>query len=179
MDDFPLLARAQRGDREAFAALYDRHVRPVYWQSYAVLRDRQAAEDATQDVFVTAWRRIRDIACVDTSVLPWLLATAKFTAFNLARREQRRVHAPLDDSAAGSTDVQDEVEASLVRAEIDKAVSALSPVDQQLYQLCLAGGASYEQAAAELGVSHGAVRNRLHRLRAGLRADLAALRGNA
>jgi RNA polymerase sigma-70 factor (ECF subfamily) len=65
----------------------------------------------------------------------------------------------------------------MVQEEIAKAVRNLSPVDQQLYALCLEGGASYEQAARELGVSHGAVRNRLHRVRAALRADLRSIRG--
>ena len=60
-----------------------------------------------------------------------------------------------------------------------KAVAALSPVDQQLYALCVDGGATYEQAAQELGVSHSVVRNRIHRLRTRLRADLSALRGTA
>ena len=178
-DDADLLTRAQIGDRDAFAELYDRHVRPVYWQAYSVVRSHEMAEDVTQEVFVTSWRRIRTITCVDGSLLPWLLVTAKYTAFNTARRESRRAHDALDAEPAATKGVDDEVEASMVRAEIDKAVSALSPLDQQLYALCLEGGASYEQAAAELGVSHGAVRNRLHRLRANLRADLHSVRGTA
>lgn len=179
MDDVQLLARAQSGDREAFGELYDRHVRPVYWQAFGVVRDHGLAEDATQEVFTTGWRRIRSINCIDESVLPWLLVTAKYVAYNTARREARRIHDELDEQWTGSGGVDQEVEAAMVRAEIDKAVAALSPTDQQVYALCLVGGASYEQAAEELGVSHGAVRNRLHRLRSTLRADLTALRGTA
>jgi RNA polymerase sigma-70 factor (ECF subfamily) len=178
-DELALVAKAQVGDRAAFAELYDRHVRPVYWQAYSVVRNRDAAEDVTQEVFITAWRRIRTITPVDGSLLPWLLLTARYTAYNSARREQRRSHDELDADPIGSRGVDTEVEAAQVRAEIDKAVSALSPVDQQLYTLCVDGGASYEQAALELGVSHSVVRNRIHRLRARLRADLSALRGTA
>lgn len=50
-----LLARAGAGDRSAFETLYDRHVRPVYWQTRSVLHDDREAEDATQEVFVTTW----------------------------------------------------------------------------------------------------------------------------
>ncbi|MCW2840282.1 MAG: polymerase subunit sigma-24, partial [Aeromicrobium sp.] len=55
--DGELLARAAAGDRLAFGLLYDRYVRPVYWQAYSVLRDDREAEDATQDVFVTTWNK--------------------------------------------------------------------------------------------------------------------------
>jgi RNA polymerase sigma-70 factor (ECF subfamily) len=178
-DELTQLARAQVGDRDAFAGLYDRHVRPVYWQAYSVVRDRDLAEDVTQDVFVTTWRRIRSITPVDGSILPWLLVTARYTAYNAARKEQRRAADDLHGDPAGGPGADTEVENAIIQAEIDKAVAALSPVDQQLYGLCIDGGATYEQAAQQLGVSHSVVRNRIHRLRTRLRADLSALRGIA
>ena len=177
--DVDLLSRAQRGDRAAFATLYDRHIRPVYWQAYAVVRAHEVAEDVTQEAFVTMWRRIRDIECVDDSVLPWLLVTTKFVGYNTARREQRRAHDGIRDDLASSGSTELEAEARMVHAEIAKAVGNLSALDQQLYALCVEGGASYHEAARELGVSHGAVRNRLHRVRAALRADLRSIRGTA
>ncbi len=185
-DDVELLTRAQEGDRLAFADLYDRHVRPVYWQAYSVVRDASEAEEVTQDVFVTAWRRIRAIRPVDGSLLPWLLVTARFTALNANRRASRRRNDVLDDdvldstegrlSAAGSSPVEREIEAAQVRAEIDKAVASLASNDRKLYELCVEGDRTYEQAARELGVSHAVVRNRLHRLRTRLRADLRSMR---
>ena len=178
VDDVELLSRAQSGDRRAFTDLYDRHVRPVYWQAYSLVRDAGEAEEVTQDVFVTTWRRIRAITPVDGSLLPWLLVTARYTALNANRRAARRRSEPLDDDAPEGADssVEREIEAAQVRAEIDKAVAALAPNDRRLYELCVEGDRTYEQAARELGVSHAVVRNRLHRLRARLRADLRSMR---
>ena len=179
VDDVELLSRAQAGDRLAFADLYERHVRPVYWQAYSVVHDVGEAEEVTQDVFVTTWRRIRAIRPVDGSLLPWLLVTARYTALNAYRRASRRHSASLDDGmerAGADASVEHEVEAALVRAEIDKAVAVLAPNDRRLYQLCVEGDRTYEQAARELGVTHAVVRNRLHRLRARLRADLRSMR---
>lgn len=176
-DDRELLQLAARGDRAAFARIYDRHVRPVYWQAYVVLRDEREAEDVTQDVFVTTWQKIRTIGLVDESMLPWLLVTARYTALNAQRsRRRRRVDGEPDDRLPADSAVEDEVEAGLVRAEIDKATAALTPVDRQLYELCVAGDHTYEMAARELGVSHAVVRNRLSRLRARLRADLRSVK---
>ena len=178
VDDVELLSRAQAGDRRAFADLYDRHVRPVYWQAYSVVHDAGEAEEVTQDVFVTTWRRIRAITPVDGSLLPWLLVTARYTALNAYRRASRRQSVALDDDAPEDADssVEREVEAAQVRAEIDKAVAALAPNDRRLYELCVEGDRTYQQAARELGVTHAVVRNRLHRLRARLRADLRSVR---
>jgi len=177
-DDVELLTRAQEGDRLAFADLYDRHVRPVYWQAYSVVHDAGEAEEVTQDVFVTAWRRIRAITPVDGSLLPWLLVTARYTALNAYRRASRRRSDNLDDDVLEGADspVEREIEAAQVRAEIDKAVAALAENDRRLYELCVEGDRTYEQAARELGVSHAVVRNRLHRLRTRLRADLRSMR---
>lgn len=180
--DRALLTRAAGGDRGAFAALYDRHVRPAYWQAYAIVRDRHDAEDIAQDVFVTTWRKLAAIELVDESLLPWLLVTARYTALNkhrqTVRRESRRES--LDDRLADTgASVEDTIEADAVRAEIEKCVASLSSADRRLYELCINGDHSYAAAAAELGVSHGAVRNRLSRLRTQLRDDLATLRGPA
>ncbi len=126
--DRELLARAAAGDRAAFGQLYDRHVRPVYWQAYSVVRDAGEAEDVTQDVFITTWDKIRHISVVDESVLPWLLVTARFTALN-ARRRSQKVRArsiELNADLADDSSVEDEVVAGQIRSEIDKAVAALS-----------------------------------------------------
>ena len=62
-------------------------------------------------------------------------------------------------------------------------LSSWNVVEKRMHEIMdgvtKAGGATYEQAAQELGVSHSVVRNRIHRLRTRLRADLSALRGTA
>ncbi len=175
--DGELLTRAAHGDRAAFGQLYDRHVRPVYWQAFAIVRDADDAEDIAQDVFITTWNKLRTINLVDESALPWLLVTARFTALNARRRNLKASHGELDSNASDNgPSVEEEVEGTQVRAEISKAVAALSPTDRQLYDLCVVGDHTYELAARELGVSHAVVRNRLSRLRSRLRADLRSMR---
>ena len=178
-DDRALLERTREGDRAAFADLYDRHVRAVYWQALGVVGDDIVAEDVAQDVFITFWDKSRSVRLVDTSVLPWLLVTAKYQGLNVRRRLQRermRTDQLSEQQIDAGGGVDDVVLRGEVQAEIDKAVAALSGPDRRIYDLCLEGDHSYESAARELGVSHASVRNRLSRVRSRLRADLHALR---
>ncbi|OUZ07329.1 hypothetical protein BHE97_17680 [Aeromicrobium sp. PE09-221] len=174
--DEALLRRACRDDERAFGALFDRHVDAVYWQAFGVLRHRDEAQDVAQETFVTAWRRRHDITIVDESVLPWLLVTARFTAQNV-RRKIARVHpGELPEVADGARSADELVADADIRSAIAEAVGRLTPVDQRLFALCLEDDYSYADAAAELGVSRGVVRNRLSRLRSRLRVDLHSVR---
>lgn len=181
-DEKVLIDRAASGERAAFDALYARHVRPVYWQAYALLNDPDDAEEVTQDVFVTAWRKLHGIDIVGGSLLPWLLVTTRYTAANKRRARKRHAHAsaPLDETLADPrAEVDAQIEAGEVLTLVRKAIDELSGVDQDLFALCITEGKTYEEAAETLGVSHGTVRNRLSRIRRRLRADLRALRGVA
>lgn len=172
--DRELLDRAVEGDHAAFGVLFDRHVSAVYWQAYAVLRQAQDAQDVTQDVFVTTWRKRADIVMAD-SLAPWLIVTARNTALNLYRKRSRLRSVPLD-ADPGHTHVETEVAAAEVRRQIDAAVATLPLLDRELFDRCIDGDDSYADAAAALGISHGAVRNRLSRLRSRMRDDLAGLK---
>ena len=182
LDDPELLGRAAQGDRHAFDQLYLRHVRPVYWQAYAVLRNPLDAEDTTQEVFITTWKKIQSITLADDSLLPWLLVTARYTALNKRRQSMRDANrrqfhnAEVPDRA---NSVEETAEHDELLARIEKYVGKLSVIDRELYGLCISGDRTYAEAAAELGVSHGAVRNRVSRIRQRLRADIHVLRGSS
>ena len=167
--DQTLLARAATGDADAFAALFDRHVRAVYWQAYHVVGDADLAQDVAQESFITAWRRRGEIR-IEDSLLPWLLVTARHIALNHGRKRARLRAVPLEATPEPRT--PDHVDDAVVRDAIDAAVARLSPVDRELFALCVEGDHTYESAAAELGLTHAAVRNRVSRLRGRLRRDL-------
>lgn len=168
--------------RRNFAVIFDRHIKAVYWQAFSVVADPDDAQEIAQDVFITAWRRHAQVRIVDESLLPWLLVTARLTAQNHRRKSDRYASriVPIDESRLGhGTDVQQIVDATAVREAIDQAVSQLSKVDRQLFEMCIDGDHSYEEAAQVLGVTHGAVRNRVSRLRGRLRSDLRSVREDA
>jgi len=180
VDDRVDLEAAARGDSTAFDALYQRHVEIVYRHAYSLLGTRREAEEIAQDVFVTLWNKIGSVRIVDRSLLPWLLTTSRFLCLNRRRalaRNNARMH--VDGLVAlppDSMSVEDRVRNRALREAIDDALAALSDEDYTVYLLCIEEGLSYQEASIAMGVSHGAVRNRLARLRAGLRLALGAAR---
>lgn len=172
-DDAQLVALAASGSEHAFRTLYRAYVRPVYWLAHGLLGNPADAEDVTQETFLTAWRRLGELTLQSESLLPWLVTICRFQAANRIRRQRReREHlaAAADEGLPDTVDVEQQVVASLLVDRILAEVAGLSPLDQQIFRLCAAEGYAYQAAAAQLGVSHGAVRNRLSRIRAQLRA---------
>jgi RNA polymerase sigma factor (sigma-70 family) len=161
----------------AFAKVYDKHVRSVYRYALHVLRSAHEAEDITQEVFILAWAKRRSIRLADRSLLPWLLVTSRNLSLNRVKQLQRDAKGTthLSEADAGQGPhraADDDAEGRMLLAAIDDAVDDLSMTDQTLYHLCITEGLSYQQAATTLGTTHGAVRNRLARLRRSLQIAL-------
>mgnify|MGYP003419434125 CR=1 FL=1 len=177
-DDTSLLAAASRGDEAACTELFDRHVRPVFYQALSVVHDADAAQDVVQETFYTLWTKRASVRIVDASALPWLMVTARNMALNSARKTRRTSSLSLVDDITATAEAEPahRVEQDQAAKHIAAAVSQLSELDRALFDSCIDGDLSYIQAAEKLGISHGAVRNRLSRLKQRLRGELSELR---
>jgi len=165
--DEQLISSATKSDNRAFGELFDRHSRAVYLYAWGAVQDARDAEDITQDVFETAWKKVRQIRIVDSSALPWLLVTARHSVSNHRRRAGFRRTNVLDEAALNATPDSDAAEElQWVRWEIGR----LSAIDQRVCELCLIEGHSYREAARQLGLTAGALAKRVERLRIHLRA---------
>jgi RNA polymerase sigma-70 factor (ECF subfamily) len=71
--DSDLMARVAAGDHEAFATLYDRHVRALYGAVLRYLRDPGAAEEVAQETYLAMWQRPDRYAADKGSLVGWLL----------------------------------------------------------------------------------------------------------
>ncbi|MDN8547670.1 sigma-70 family RNA polymerase sigma factor [Microbacterium sp. NM3R9] len=172
-NDAELVAAAASGSEHAFRTLYRAYVRPVYWIAHGLLHDPGDAEDVTQETFLVAWRKLPELELVSDSLLPWLATICRFQSANRVRRRGLERRHLADDDAADIVDTVD-VERQIVQADLVErilvAVGALNALDQEIFRLCAAQGYAYQAAADRLGVSHGAVRNRLSRIRSHVRA---------
>lgn len=161
------LAATARADLRAFAPLYARYAGPIYRYCSARLGSREAAEDATSEVFTKA------LAALDRYregvFAAWLFRIAHNVTSDLRRRPP---HAPLDAADDRADPAHGVEETAVARAEHEAVWAALAtlPDDQRAtIELQLAGWPD-ERIAGALGRSPAAVR--MLRLRAHRRLRL-------
>ena len=178
-DEQEWVALAQGGDLAAFNAIVERYQTLAYNVALRMLRDPSAAEDATQDAFVSAWRNVGRYR--GGSLRAWLLAIVANRARDLLRSPARRRTSSLDAYAeeGAALDPPDRdllpdesAEQAETVAAVRRAVAAL-PGDQRLVvTLVDLQGLNYEEAASATGAAIGTVKSRLFRARSRLREML-------
>jgi RNA polymerase sigma-70 factor (ECF subfamily) len=168
--DEGVLVDAARTDPRAFAVLYHRHVSAIYRFCYRRLGTKEAAEDATAQVFTKALGSLASYR--GGSFRGWLFAIAHHVVVDEVRLGRSDV--PLT-AAVSSIDPGPGPEEVAVAAEASQALRAvlaqLPPEQRRVVELRLAGLSGVE-IAATLGRSHGTIRNLQHRTLLRLRALL-------
>lgn len=186
MDEKALITAAQQGDIDAFNSLVLAYQNMTYNLAYRILGDGDAAADATQDAFLSAYRAIGRFR--GGSFKAWLLRIVTNACYDQLRVKQRRPTASLDallvaDPASGPSSVSfadesEQPEEYALRQELNRVIQAgigTLPADQRI-TLVLSDiqGFSYQEIAEITGVSLGTVKSRLSRARAKLRDFLLA-----
>jgi RNA polymerase sigma-70 factor (ECF subfamily) len=147
-----VLVAAARADRQAFRPLYERHVQPIYRYCYVRLGNREAAEDATSEVFMKALAGLGGYR--GGLFLAWLYRIAGSVVADARRREGRaRPALPLAAADQLAEPSHDHDTAIMLRGALDVLPDELRAV----IDLQLAGWTS-EQAGAALGKSPSAIR---------------------
>jgi RNA polymerase sigma-70 factor (ECF subfamily) len=176
LDDATLVVRAREGDPAAFAALVRRYQTPVFRIAVRILADPDDAADAAQEAFITAWQRLHDITA-EQAFAAWLYRITVTRALSAARA--RRPQASLDERAAGPDRFPgpaQRAQASGLSAALASALMQLTPAQRACWILREIEGMSYEEVAAILHATPGAVRGRLHRARTQLAEELKSWR---
>lgn len=173
--DAELIGESQRHP-ELFAALFDRHNRPIH--RYVARRlGTQAADDIVGETFLIAFGRRETYDTTYTNALPWLYAIATSLISRHHRDEKRYLRAlqrtgvdPLPEPFADQ--VTSRVAAQEHERDLAGALAALSQKDRDVLLLVAWGDLSYEETAQALSVPIGTVRSRLHRARRQVRKAL-------
>jgi RNA polymerase sigma factor (sigma-70 family) len=94
-DDHRLVAGVRRGDDRAFEALYTRYHRRIHAYIVGMVKDHGRAEDITQEVFVSALRRMRETER-PIAFKPWIYEIAKNACIDQFRRSRRAEEVSMD-----------------------------------------------------------------------------------
>jgi RNA polymerase sigma-70 factor (ECF subfamily) len=171
-----LVARAKRGDGEAFGALYDHYVGQVYAFVAVRLTNQEEAEDMTQTIFVRALRSLATCR-EDAAFAGWLFAIARNSITDAYRAGRTRPET-LDDTYEVEDPTLTPEETLLqqndARVLNEARAHCLSPTERELFDLLLTD-MNDKQIAHALGRTHGAIRTAHHRLMTKLRECLETL----
>ena len=172
-----LLARAKRGDADAFIALCAPYEGMVYRHCLAMLKNQADAQDAAQDAMLKAYRSLAAFEA-RSELATWLYKIAHNVCLDFLKKAYRRREGTSLNALreAGYDPPGDEAspEDAYVRASerdaLHAAVSALPERQQALLSLRYGDGMSYQQIARAMGMSLGTVKSALSRAKDALQA---------
>ena len=174
--DVELIQRYLAGDIDAFNELMAAHEDRVFGICFRMLQDREAALDATQDTFLTVFRKA-DRYKAQAAFSTWLYRVAVNTCYDHLRRRKRKRADALPDTHDPADPATDDLYAAVeVRPAIDAALEELSPEFRAVVVLVDLQGMSLDQASDTLEVPTGTVKSRLFRARRQLSESLGNLR---
>jgi RNA polymerase sigma-70 factor (ECF subfamily) len=159
-----LLRQAGRGDQIAFAELYDRLAPVVFGVVLKVVRDPSQSEEVAQEVFIELWRLAARYDGTKGSVTSWAATMAHRRAIDRVRSEQsarNRVAREVSNLVPDHDDVVGNVEITLDRARVRRALEQLSPLQREALELAYFGGHTYREVAVLLDVAEGTVKTRI------------------
>ena len=150
------------GDDVAIRAIYARFGRPVYTLGMRLLGTREAAEELTQDVFLTAWRKAARFDATRGRLSTWLMTIAHNLAVDRLRRETgvTRPTLVLVDEVPEQPGIDEEA-VMLERDAAVRALASLSDAERRLLARAYFRGLTAREIAEADGIPLGTVKTRL------------------
>jgi RNA polymerase sigma-70 factor (ECF subfamily) len=171
-----LIARAQRGEEEAFEALFLQHRKRVYSICLRMIGNTAEAEELTQEAFLQVFRKIQTFRG-ESAFSTWLHRLSVNIVLMRLRKKSVSVM-PLEENAGGDEfeDLPMEYGApdlvltgSIDRVHLERAIAQLPSGYKQAFVLHDVQGYEHNEIAALLGCSIGNSKSQLHKARVRLR----------
>ena len=178
-DQENIIARARRGDADAFEQLVAAYRDQVFRLALRMCGNEADADEVAQEAFLSAWKALPNFRG-DSQFSTWLYQLTSHAAIDLMRREKRQIAAEditevsAPDPAPGP---QQQAEQSETRQAVRDAMAQLSPEYRQIVVLRFLQELSYEEIGTVLKLPPGTVKSRLNRAKAQLK-DILSKSGN-
>lgn len=160
-----LIERAQKGDGQALAELYQDNAGKVYRYIYLRVKNIPEAEDITQQVFLKVLNGIKHFKCSGTPFIAWLIRIARNEMVDRSRREDRGKTVPMDDrllatelEPAGAADPSAIAETSIEIGRMMTALERLPRAQKEVISLRFTSGLTIAEVAKLLGKSEGTIK---------------------
>lgn len=137
-----------------------------------ILENPEDSEECINDIYIKIWNSIASYSPQKGKFTTWLTAVARNTALNYLKYKQHRNHEELEEDAAGTSSLEEEVLRRERAEELKKAIATLSLEEQHLFYRKYYYLQKTAQIAAELGMTERSVEGKLYRLRKKLQQQL-------
>ena len=161
------MGRVAGGDREAFAAIFDRHSPIVLGMLLRMLRRHDLAEEILQEAFLQAWKQAESYRPERASPKGWLLLLARSRALDRIRsatargRREQAVYAdellPSTESPRGTRRLEEKERSG----QLSQALEVLPAEQRKCIELAFFEGLTHRQVAERTGEPLGTVKSRI------------------
>lgn len=167
-----LVDKASSGDFEAFGKIYSMYLDPIYRYVFYQVKDKMAAEDITEEVFVKAWKAISTCRGKGRTFSAWLYRIAHNQVINVFR-SRRKEWLSLETAVLSVNCVaESRVEAGLEWQELSELITRLPENQRQVILLKFIEGLDNAEIAQVMGKKEGAIRVLQMRALSKLRQEL-------
>jgi RNA polymerase sigma-70 factor (ECF subfamily) len=176
--ELKLIARAKRGDLEAFEVLYEMHKGPIYRTALAITGDRLAAEEILQETFLRAFKHLHNVR-QGVSLSPWLYRISVNLAYDYGKAHSRNWQVALDGIiehliAPAWASPEHTVEERELYELVYEAIDKLEFKQRATLVLFYLHDFSLNEVSEIMDCPVGTVKSRLHYARENLRRELLA-----
>jgi RNA polymerase sigma-70 factor (ECF subfamily) len=156
-----LMQQLVAGDEDAIRTLYARFGRSVYTLGVRLLGNNESAEELTQDVFLTAWRKGSRFDARRGRLSTWLMAIAHNMAVDRLRHDRGAARPSLVFMEELPEPTPHEEDRLIERDQARRAMAALSPTERRLLSQAYFYGLTAREIAEADGIPLGTVKTRL------------------
>jgi RNA polymerase sigma-70 factor (ECF subfamily) len=176
LTDAVLMREVQAGERRALGELYDRLALRAFRTALSVCHDRDCAQDAVQDAFVSMWASRATYQPARGSVVGWAMSIVRHRAIYLARRRALTAGCEMGSARLGEQpaldDVPADIAAQMETEHLAGFLARLPAAQREVIQLGFFDGLTHKQIARRLALPPGTVKGRMRLGLSKLRSEL-------
>ena len=177
LNDSEIIDKVLSGDQQAYALLVDRYQNYVFTLALRFTKNREDAEEMSQDIFIKAYRSLSDFRGA-AKFSTWLYTIVNNTCISFLRKKKLEVHSLDNEKVFEVADNQESgMRANMIEqksriAMVNKAIALLSTDDAEIITLFYKGEQTLEEISNILGLETNTAKVRLHRARARLKEKM-------
>jgi RNA polymerase sigma factor (sigma-70 family) len=177
LNDSEIISKVLTGDQQAYAELVTRYQNYVFTLAFRFTKNREDAEEISQDIFVKAYRALADFKG-NSKFSTWLYTIVNNTCITFLRKKKLQTHSLDKEGVFEVADSQDsglranQVEQKSKVAMVNNAIKMLGADDAEIITLFYKSEQSLEEIAQILGLETNTAKVRLHRARTRLKEKM-------